>query len=163
MSYSVMLYCNRNTVIPYSVTSYRNQISIVSYFSSDVSYPVAIDRNLYAVVSASYPDVSLSMKMCAQRKRREGNNGLRLPSVPFPWSLAVHDQSEAFGAHLYHAKNEGPEEEAAVVSYPVKLHRRVNDVVSYPVTTDGIQKIVISYNMTVYYNRDAVMSVPFYH
>ena len=25
MSYSVMLYCNRNTVTSYSVTSYRNQ------------------------------------------------------------------------------------------------------------------------------------------
>ena len=44
--------------------------------------------------TASYPDVSLSMKMCWQRKR-EGQNGLRLPSVPFPWSLAIHHQSLA--------------------------------------------------------------------
>ena len=42
----------------------------------------------------------------------EGDNGLRLPSVPFPWSLAVHHQSLAFRARLCHAKNEGPEEEA---------------------------------------------------
>ena len=33
---------------------------------------------------------------CARKGRREGDNGrdaLRLPSVPFPWSLAVHHQS----------------------------------------------------------------------
>ena len=53
--------------------------------------------------SASYPDVSLSMKMCAQRKA-----GRR----PFPWSLAVHHQSFAFRARLYDEKNEAPEEEA---------------------------------------------------
>jgi len=33
--------------------------------------------------------------------------------VPFPWSLAVHHQSLAFRARLYHAKNEAPEKEAA--------------------------------------------------
>ena len=46
---------------------------------------------------------------------REGDNGqdvLRLPSVPFPWSLAVHNQSLAFRARLYDAKNEAPEEVA---------------------------------------------------
>ena len=42
---------------------------------------------------ASYPDVSLSMKMCAQRKA-----GRRQPSVPFPWSLA-------FRACLYDVNN----------------------------------------------------------
>ena len=64
--------------------------------------------------AASYPDVSLSMKMCAQRKA-EGDNGRdapRLPSVPFPWSVAVHHQSLAFRVRLYDAKNEAPEEEA---------------------------------------------------
>ena len=35
MSYSVMLYCNRNNVLSYSVTLYRNQNSIVSY-SNDI-------------------------------------------------------------------------------------------------------------------------------
>ena len=49
---------------------------------------------------ASYPDVSLSMKMCAQRKA-----GRRQPSVPFPWSLAVHHQSLAFRACLYDVNN----------------------------------------------------------
>ena len=34
---------------------------------------------------------------------------LRLPSIPFPWSLAVHHQSRA---RLYDEKNEAPEEEA---------------------------------------------------
>ena len=67
-----------------------------------------------AISSLSDPDVSLSMKMCAQG-RREGDNGqdvLRLPSVPFPWSLAAHNQSLAFRARLYDAKNEAPEEVA---------------------------------------------------
>ena len=50
------------------------------------------------------------MKMCAQRKT--GRRQLNLPSVPFPWSLAVHHQSLAFRARLHHAKNEAPEEEA---------------------------------------------------
>ena len=53
MSYSVMLYCNRNNVLSYSVTLYRNQNSIVSYPNADVSYPVAMHRSLYAVVSNS--------------------------------------------------------------------------------------------------------------
>ena len=44
--------------------------------------------------TASYPDVSLSLKMCWQRKG-EGQNGLRLPYVPFPLSLAIHHQSLA--------------------------------------------------------------------
>ena len=44
-----MLYCNRNNVLSYSVTLNRNQNSIVSYSNADVSYPVAIHRNLYAV------------------------------------------------------------------------------------------------------------------
>ena len=52
MSYSVMLYCNRNTVIS-SLVAGRKQNSIVSYSTADVSYPVAIDRNLCAVVSYS--------------------------------------------------------------------------------------------------------------
>ena len=52
MSYSVMLYCNRNNV-SYSVTLNRNQNSTVSYPNVDVSYPVAMHRNLYAVVSNS--------------------------------------------------------------------------------------------------------------
>ena len=40
-------------------------------------------------------------------KETKGETSLRLPSVPFPWSLAVHHQSL-----LYLAKNEAPEEEA---------------------------------------------------
>ena len=54
--------------------------------------------------TASYPDVSPSMKMCAQGKETTGETSLRLPSVPFPWFLAVHHQSLAFRARLYHAK-----------------------------------------------------------
>ena len=33
--------------------------------------------------------------------------------VPSPWYLAVHHQSLAFRARLYHAKSQAPEEEAA--------------------------------------------------
>ena len=44
--------------------------------------------------------LSLSMKMCAQRKA-----GRRQPSLPFPWSLAVHHQSLAFRACLYDVNN----------------------------------------------------------
>ena len=43
-----------------------------------------------------------------------GETALRLPSVPFPWSLAVHHQSLAFRTRLYHAKHEAPEEEAGI-------------------------------------------------
>ena len=44
-------------------------------------------------------------------KETTGETSLRLPSVPFPWSLGVHYQSLAFRARLCHAKNEAPEEE----------------------------------------------------
>ena len=56
-----------------------------------------------------------------RKGRREGDNGLRLPSVPFPSSLAVHHQSLAFRAPLYDEKNEAPEEEAATSVYRVLL------------------------------------------
>ena len=62
-----------------------------------------------AISSASCPDVSLSMKMYAQRKA-----GRRQWVVPFPWSLAAHHFSLAFRARLYHAKNEARKEEAAI-------------------------------------------------
>ena len=45
-------------------------------------------------------------------KETTAETSLRLPSVSFPWSLAVHQQSLAFRARLYHAKNEAPKEEA---------------------------------------------------
>ena len=48
-------------------------------------------------------------------KETTGETALRPPSVPFPWSLAVHHQLLAFRARLCHAKNEAPEEEASVV------------------------------------------------
>jgi len=45
-----------------------------------------VDQSIYVCICL-VPDVSLSMKMCA-------------PSVPFPWSLAIHHQSLAFRACL---------------------------------------------------------------
>ena len=47
-------------------------------------------------------------------KETTGETALRLPSIPFPWSLAVHHQSLAFRARLYDKKNEAPEEEAGI-------------------------------------------------
>ena len=44
-------------------------------------------------------------------KETTGETALRLLSVPFPWSLAVHHQSLAFRARLYNAKNEAEEAE----------------------------------------------------
>ena len=81
--------------------------SAVNHENGDYSQSRFTDTRLYGHLAASYPDVSLSMKMCAQRKA-----GRSLPSVLFPWSLAVHHQSLAFRARLCQEKNEAPEEEA---------------------------------------------------
>jgi len=51
--------------------------------------------------TASYPDVSLSLSLDENVRAKEGGKetagetALRLPSVPFPWSLAVHHPSLA--------------------------------------------------------------------
>ena len=62
--------------------------------------------------AASYPDVSLSLDENVRAneggKETTGETVLRLPSVPFHWSLPVHHQSLAFRARLYDAKNEAP-------------------------------------------------------
>ena len=60
--------------------------------------------------AASYPDVSLDENVRVKEGGKEttGETALRLPSVAFPWSLAVHHQSLAFRARLYDAKNEAP-------------------------------------------------------
>lgn len=50
--------------------------------------------------AASYPDVSLA-RVKKGGKETTGEKSLRPPSVPFPWSLAVHHQSL-----LYLAKND---------------------------------------------------------
>ena len=55
---------------------------------------LSVQKTLVGAGTASYPDVSLSMKMCAQRKAGSRQQ-TRLPSVPFPSSLAVHHQSLA--------------------------------------------------------------------
>ena len=60
-------------------------------------------------------------------KETTGETALRLPSVPFPWSLAVHHQSLAFCARLYDEKNEAPEEEAGIWKiYFRRLHQCVS-------------------------------------
>ena len=47
-------------------------------------------------------------------KETTGETALRLPSVPFPWSLAVYHQSLAFRARLYDEKKEAPQEKAGI-------------------------------------------------
>ena len=66
--------------------------------------------------AVSYPDVSLDENVRVEEGGKEttGETALRLPSVAFPWSLAVHHQSLAFRACLYDEKNEAPEEEAVL-------------------------------------------------
>ena len=65
---------------------------------------------------ASYPADVFSLDQNWREKEggkgTTGETALDLPSVPFPWSFAVHHQSLAFRARLYHAKNKAPEEGA---------------------------------------------------
>ena len=73
--------------------------------------------------AASYPDVSLDENVRVKEGGKEttGETALRLPSVAFPWSLAVHHQSLAFRARLYDEKNEAPEEEAVLGAYTEQM------------------------------------------
>ena len=57
--------------------------------------------------------LQVGLKRLPRTRRLSFDENVRLLSVPFPWSLAVHHQSLAFRARLCHAKNEAPEEEAA--------------------------------------------------
>ena len=50
-------------------------------------------------------------------KETTGETSFRRPSLPFPWSLAVHNKSLVFCARLYDAKNEAPEEKAGSTHY----------------------------------------------
>ena len=83
----------------------------IARFTTHVQTCLATNQ---VVAAASYPDVSLSMKMCAQRKAGR---------IPFPWSLAVHHQSLVFRARLYDEKNGAPEEEAVVAGYEKLLQK----------------------------------------
>ena len=73
------------------------------------------NQPIEAFVSASNPDVSLSLSLSLNEnvrakeggKETTGETAFRQPSVPFPWSLAAH--------HQWLAKNKAPEEEAALV------------------------------------------------
>ena len=53
--------------------------------------------------AALYPNVSLSIRICTKEGGKK-KNGLRLPSLAFPWSLALCHQSLAFRARLFNAK-----------------------------------------------------------
>ena len=65
---------------------------------------------------ASYPDVSLLMKMCAQSKagrRQRARSGRRFACRLYPSHGPLRFiTSHSFRARLCHAKNEAPEEEA---------------------------------------------------
>ena len=65
--------------------------------------------------TASYPDVSLFVKMCAQRKagRRQRARRRRFACRLYPSHGPLRFiTSHSFRARLCHAKNEAPEEEA---------------------------------------------------
>ena len=69
------------------------------------------------LVSASYPDVSLLMKLCAQRKagrRQRARRRFACRLYPSHGPLRFIT-SYLFRARLCHAKNEAPEEEAGLV------------------------------------------------
>ena len=66
--------------------------------------------------------LSLDENVRQRKAGRRQRATLRLPSVPFPWSLAVHHQSLVFRARLYDEKNEAPEEKA--VFAPFQKSRR---------------------------------------
>ena len=67
----------------------------ICIFGEPVRIHDELEEQSYGKTTASYPDVSLSMKMCAQRKAGRS-----------------HHQSLAFRARPYDEKNEAPEEEA---------------------------------------------------
>ena len=99
----------------YIFTEFQETVYFAFFFSpflSITSKPIC----LLPILRAVYPDVSLSLKICAQRKekkegRKEGENRLFLvPMVPCV-SSPVTRMSLAFGTRIY-AKNETPEEEA---------------------------------------------------
>ena len=66
--------------------------------------------------------LSLDENVRQRKAGRRQRARLRLPSVPFPWSLAVHHQSLVFRARLYDEKNEAPEEKP--VFAPFQKSRR---------------------------------------
>ena len=67
----------------------------ICIFGEPVRIHDELEEQIYGKTTASYPDVSLSMKMCAQRKAGRS-----------------HYQSLAFRARSHDEKNEAPEEEA---------------------------------------------------
>ena len=84
----------------------------VNHENGDYSQTALYGQPLNTDTSLPRTQTSLFRLKCARKGRREGDNGLRLPSVPFPWSLAAHHQSLAFRSRLCQEKNEAPEEEA---------------------------------------------------
>ena len=85
--------------------------SSVNHGNGDYSQTTLYGHPLNKDTSLPPTQTSLFRWKCARKGRREGDNGLCLPSVPFPWSPAAHHQSLAFRARLFQAKNEAPEEE----------------------------------------------------
>ena len=69
---------------------------------------MGLDKGGCATGPASYPVVSLSMKMCAQRKA-----GRRQQTSPAVCTLSMVPCGSSPVARLYLAKNEASEEEAA--------------------------------------------------
>ena len=86
-------------------------------FSTLRSGQNAHDEMRSRLVSASYPDVSLLMKLCAQRKagrRQRARRRFACRLYPSHGPLRFIT-SHLFRARLCHAKNEAPEEEVRLV------------------------------------------------
>ena len=86
-------------------------------FSTLRSSQNAYDEMRSRLVSASYPDVSLLMKLCAQRKagrRQRARRRFACRLYPSHGPLRFIT-SHLFRARLCHAKNEAPEEEVRLV------------------------------------------------
>ena len=84
----------------------------VASVMSDLPVPFHVRvPSVLSRITASYPDVSLLMKMCAQRKA--GRKRLYPSHGPLRFIMIT---SHSFRALLCHVKNEAPEEEAGRIT-----------------------------------------------
>ena len=98
-----------NFNLQWTKTLYQNNLNNIAFFFTFFKS--------YRFNSNPYPDVSLSMKMCAERKagrRQRARRRFACRLYPSHGPFAVHHQSLAFRARLCHVKIEAPEEEAGL-------------------------------------------------
>ena len=99
----LFLFCSR-VFISRSYENRSNKFCLPPKFC--ISYclqMLLVKRSTQLPGTALYPNVSLSIKICAKEGGKK-KNGLRFTSLAFPWSLALCHQSLAFRARLLDAK-----------------------------------------------------------